>query len=56
MVTELPIVDNGSHLLKGLEYICKVSKLDVREFRANPWQIGEILQGMLTGQVCPEQA
>ncbi|WP_447803260.1 nucleoside 2-deoxyribosyltransferase [Pseudomonas serbica] len=47
LVTELPIVDGGSHLLKGLEHICKLSKLDVQEFRKRPWQIGEILQGLI---------
>lgn len=47
LVTELPIVDEGSHLLKGLEHVCKLSKLDVREFRKRPGQIGEILQGLM---------
>ncbi|MGE7994031.1 hypothetical protein ACQKPE_24020 [Pseudomonas sp. NPDC089554] len=56
LLTELPIVDSASHLLKGLEQIGKVAKLDVREFRANPWQIGEIFQEMLAEQVCPVQA
>ncbi|AZE87720.1 MULTISPECIES: nucleoside 2-deoxyribosyltransferase [Pseudomonas fluorescens group] len=47
LVTELPIVEGGSHLLKGLEHICKLSKLDVQEFRKRPAQIGEILQGLI---------
>ncbi|MGF6126918.1 nucleoside 2-deoxyribosyltransferase [Pseudomonas frederiksbergensis] len=47
LVTELPIVDGGSHLLKGLEHVCKLSKLDMQEFRKRPWQIGEILQGLM---------
>ncbi|WP_070096726.1 nucleoside 2-deoxyribosyltransferase [Pseudomonas sp. NBRC 111139] len=56
LVTEMPIVDNASHLLKGLEHVGTVARLDVRDFRANPWQIGEIFQELLARQPCAVQA
>ncbi|MBS9437272.1 hypothetical protein EAE91_08810 [Photorhabdus noenieputensis] len=44
LITQLPIVRGGSHLLKGLEHICNLSKLDIHDFRHNPRQIGEIFR------------
>ncbi|EQB99847.1 hypothetical protein [Photorhabdus temperata] len=44
LITQLPIVRGGSHLLKGLEHVCNLSKLDIHDFRNNPWQIGEIFR------------
>ncbi|MBJ9975370.1 nucleoside 2-deoxyribosyltransferase [Pseudomonas sp. S75] len=47
LVTQLPIVANASHLLKGLEQICRVEKLDIEELRTNPWQLAGIIEGLL---------
>ncbi|MFB5171362.1 nucleoside 2-deoxyribosyltransferase [Erwinia amylovora] len=47
LVTPLPIVEGGSHLLKGMEHVCKLSKLDLHEFRRKPSQIYEIIEDLL---------
>ena len=56
LVTELPIVANASHLLKGLEHVCQVAKLDIHELRANPWQLAEIFTALLGERALLEPA
>ncbi|WP_118987652.1 hypothetical protein [Photorhabdus sp. CRCIA-P01] len=51
LITQLPIVNGGSHLLKGLEHICNLSKLDIHDFRQNPGQIGEIFRNFAVEQL-----
>lgn len=46
-ITKLPIVDSGSHLLKGLPHIAEVDLFDEADFRLDPQQLITRIEHML---------